>query len=195
MAAPPAPINLSLKQHKDKAMKIDHTAAIERLTEIADDYGSLYEQYSGRAMYGAHCVGIVTSAPKIVIELAVASSITGHRTDSMGRDSIVYWPHIQMPVPAKPDTPSPVELAREQLTSYLRGYGRTNPACLLELASRNQWSVHATAVLDQRQYKLLESLDDSVLLEIECGTIDVREIATQVAAELKAGKGEGSRRG
>lgn len=177
---------------------ISNRDALERIKELADSYGNLYEKYSGRGMFGAHCVGIVTDNPSAVIGAAMRSGIEGHRRDSMGRDAIVYWPDIQMteaaPTP-DPVEPTPADLAQEYLTDYLRGYGRDNPERLRAIASRNKWAAHAAAVLDQRQYKLLDALEDNVLLQIEAGNIDVREIAASVANEMDAAKGEGTSHG
>lgn len=170
--------------------------ALEHIVELAEAHGYLYEDYSGRSMFGAKCVGIVTSNPTTLISQALASGILDHRTDSMGRDTIVYWPHIQMPEPTEPVPPSAAELAQDCLRSYLRGYGRGDSARLRCIAGRSQWAVHAAAVLDQRQYKLLDALDDSVLLEIEAGSIDVRAIAALVGDELDAAAaGEGPSHG
>lgn len=66
--------------------------------------------YSGRAMYGKACVGIVINDPidailDIVEEFARSGSaeqipdlcyeLRNHRVDSMGRDQqILYWPNL-----------------------------------------------------------------------------------------------------
>jgi hypothetical protein len=85
---------------------------LELITEILEqhDVGTVM-QYSGRAMYGDQCLGIVTEDEAstfliLGLELAGASyrslgltlSRSGMRTDSMGRDSVVvYFPSITMP--------------------------------------------------------------------------------------------------
>lgn len=56
---------------------------------------SLYENYSGRSMYGKKCVGITTNNPTMIIEQAAQFGILGAKLDSMGKDSIVYWPKIE----------------------------------------------------------------------------------------------------
>jgi hypothetical protein len=67
-----------------------------RLEIVAEDCdGSIYHDYSGRAMYGKECIGITTSKPFKAIELAAQYGITGAKMDSMGLDSIVYWPNIK----------------------------------------------------------------------------------------------------
>lgn len=48
--------------------------------------------YSGQGMYGRQCYGIVTDQPTAVIEMAASYGVFGAQTDSMGRDTIVYWP-------------------------------------------------------------------------------------------------------
>lgn len=95
----------------------------------AKDRAELYDErldltYSGRAMYGRHCVGIVTDNPGAAgrFEAALAAELVlvdledtgqywptdvidelmtkmGHlpdsRQDSMGLSSIVYWPGLE----------------------------------------------------------------------------------------------------
>ena len=71
----------------------------------------VYEQYSGRAMYGKNCFGIVTGAPgaelKLVVQLLqnvdndeekdIVMELLENMSecvssDSMGRDAIYYYP-------------------------------------------------------------------------------------------------------
>ena len=67
---------------------------------LASEYGvfgydePLRDNYSGRCMYGATCFGIVTDDPEGLIEAAIEAGLKGARTDSMGFDTIVYWPSI-----------------------------------------------------------------------------------------------------
>ena len=68
---------------------------LEALCSNTHAEANVREQYSGRGMYGKNCVGIVTSNPVEVIELAAQVGITGAKMDSMGMDTIVYWPKIQ----------------------------------------------------------------------------------------------------
>jgi hypothetical protein len=77
------------------------------LEKIAEQLGDLYPDYSGRFMYGARCVGIVTSNPMKVIEEASANGIRGALTDNMGKDTIVYWPHVKAPVQDAKPAPKP----------------------------------------------------------------------------------------
>jgi hypothetical protein len=68
--------------------------------------------YSGRAMYGAECLGIVTdNVARMSMLLASALAVIGGRaydliteltdteirTDSMARDIVVYFPNITLP--------------------------------------------------------------------------------------------------
>lgn len=83
--------------------------AILRIIECA---GYTARSYSGRGMYGRSCLGVVASN---VLEmfadmlnevdgsadedevLVVADLMRAAVTDSMGRDTIVYWPNIEPP--------------------------------------------------------------------------------------------------
>ena len=83
----------------------------ETLRAFCDDYGYEYrENYSGRGMYGRNCVGIVCecSAIDLIMDLAdyimnnfdgyisVRDALNGQvRQDSMGIDTIVYFPGIE----------------------------------------------------------------------------------------------------
>jgi len=78
------------------------------------------------------------------------------------------------------------QAAHESLASFMRGYGHDNTTRLRAIANRSRWGTHAGQLLDQRSYKLLEALDDSVLIEIELGTISVPAIAAAIADELDA---------
>lgn len=59
--------------------------------------GTLFEDYSGRGMFGATCLGITCADPQAAIEEAAARGLRGSSQDSLGRDFIVYWPHIRRP--------------------------------------------------------------------------------------------------
>jgi hypothetical protein len=68
---------------------------LELLTSIAENAnGEVYEGYGGRGMYGDKCWGVVGNATKI-IEIAGAHGLFGANMDSMGMDSIVYWPELK----------------------------------------------------------------------------------------------------
>lgn len=91
-------------------MVLDREAVINALYDagLGDDEDVLREDYSGRFMYGAECLGIV-HAPhggdigKFYIYLAqyldadVACELAdAARTDSMGLDTITYWPGVTL---------------------------------------------------------------------------------------------------
>ena len=67
----------------------------EKLEAIAEQIdGDFRASYSGRGMGGRTCAGIVTDDPISCIEIAAQRGISGAKVDSMGRQSIVYWPTI-----------------------------------------------------------------------------------------------------
>jgi hypothetical protein len=51
--------------------------------------------YSGRSMYGKQCWAIVGDDVASIIETAAQHGVTGAKWDSMGLNSVVYWPRIQ----------------------------------------------------------------------------------------------------
>lgn len=71
---------------------------IAQQTEMIEDeltqWGDFRPDYSGRGMYGKTCPGIDTDTPTRVIEEAGALGLRGAVTDSMGKGTIVYWPHL-----------------------------------------------------------------------------------------------------
>ncbi|MFN3886118.1 MAG: hypothetical protein ACK4MG_04095 [Aquabacterium sp.] len=58
----------------------------------ANDLGNVYRAYSGRGMFGRCCLAFSTPYPSDVI---ARSGIPGARTDSLGREAIVYWPAVK----------------------------------------------------------------------------------------------------
>lgn len=73
------------------------------------------EDYSGRAMYGERCIGIVGDVADLVRVVAEAQAIVtqeaeedslspltsatripGPKSDSMGREAIFYWPDLRV---------------------------------------------------------------------------------------------------
>jgi len=68
----------------------------EVLTEELDYEAEVREDYSGRGMYGATCVGIITDAPLVLVGWAAGYvGITDVAylpmcTDNMGLSTIVY---------------------------------------------------------------------------------------------------------
>lgn len=96
----------------------------ETLKQLADYNGVESRSYSGRCMYGARCFAIVCDSPiDAVLSMINAAAVTwqpgpedeshdysedlvsyiieltdtlgGAKTDSMGRDTVVYWEHIE----------------------------------------------------------------------------------------------------
>lgn len=75
---------------------MDLEEKIEILHEVADEIGGdLWDNYSGRYMYGLKCYGIVCDEPVRCIEHAAVHGITGASYDNMGLQYIVYWPRIR----------------------------------------------------------------------------------------------------
>ena len=89
-------------------MSQGHLALIDNLEDL-----EVSTDYSGRFMYGSPCFGIVTSDPLSVLVRITRALIEtfgiddddetadlldalsqGAQMDSMGLQSIVYWPHI-----------------------------------------------------------------------------------------------------
>jgi hypothetical protein len=67
--------------------------ALEACEIVADEVGgSVYEDYSGRFMFGAQCPGVTCGNANEAIEAAARVGLKGARTDNMGLDMIVYWP-------------------------------------------------------------------------------------------------------
>lgn len=65
----------------------------EKIIEASQEDGRrLYTDYSGRGMFGQTCLGIVCDDPSDTIADA---GVHGARQDSLGRSTIVYWPHIK----------------------------------------------------------------------------------------------------
>ena len=82
-------------------MIIDEDTA--RGAACAADLGgeAVRPEYSGRAMYGATCLGIVHDSLDQLIDFVVAMaedgvSLRGARQDSMGHSTITYWPGVQV---------------------------------------------------------------------------------------------------
>jgi hypothetical protein len=78
---------------------------VELIQRICEEVGgSFREDYSGRFMYGKTCVGIDTSDPEMVYQLAEDYGIPAPTRDNMGLDWILYWPGISFPKPEVPET-------------------------------------------------------------------------------------------
>lgn len=81
-----------------------HADLLELFDSIAEhSEGEVREGYSGRGMYGDECWGIVGDATKILAVAGAHGLIDGANMDSMGRNSIVYWPAIKYNSPENED--------------------------------------------------------------------------------------------
>lgn len=68
----------------------------------ADPDEGLYEDYSGRSMYGDTCFGFILDVPDVLLGVAIATVLgddndawemaRATRTDNMGRSTIAYFP-------------------------------------------------------------------------------------------------------
>lgn len=86
------------------------------IIEAINESGGRAEAYTGRAMYGKRCLGVVCDDPSnlvfdIISNFVIAasgdkseivdqivelcSSLRGFRVDNMGHMKIVYWPGIE----------------------------------------------------------------------------------------------------
>jgi hypothetical protein len=84
------------------------TLTEDQVWEILDavelDESDFVADYSGRGMYGAKCVGFVLSDDTAMLKLGAAlqaalGEIPNASTDSMGRNTIVYFPGLTADVP------------------------------------------------------------------------------------------------
>ncbi len=69
---------------------------IENTLQAIANYinGNIYEEYSGRNMFGSKCYGIICPNYIKCIEYASEFGIKGAKWDNLGKDYIVYWPHL-----------------------------------------------------------------------------------------------------
>lgn len=58
----------------------------------ADGTGHVYRAYSGRGMFGRACLAFSTPCPNYALSRA---GMPGARTDSLGHETIIYWPAIK----------------------------------------------------------------------------------------------------
>ena len=79
------------------------------LKELIEDLGYTTRSYSGRCMFGRNCLGVVVSdVPRFLFEAGYSLGLyngenedicterpTEIRFDSMGLDSIVYFPEVE----------------------------------------------------------------------------------------------------
>lgn len=84
---------------------LDRFDVVEALFAAGLDEDALRDDYSGRAMYGETCMGIVTGNVGQVLEFAVACAARAGSMDpqewigracedNMGRSMITYWPGV-----------------------------------------------------------------------------------------------------
>lgn len=83
---------------------------IEQVTDWAESNGhSVQDSYSGRGMYGKRCFGVVVPHQLALLDLYFSLGYDSRNgdnfsippepsTDSMGRDTIIYWPSLRMEV-------------------------------------------------------------------------------------------------
>lgn len=68
---------------------------IEKIEKVAREVdGRVITDYSGRGMFGKNCYGIVCANINECLEVAGKHGLRNARTDNMGKNYIVYWPHI-----------------------------------------------------------------------------------------------------
>ena len=88
-------------------MEIPYTAALDAAREAELPATALRTDYSGRAMYGETCFGIVVNSPGKLAEFAMAigeyldAKTARHlarraREDAMGMSIIYYWPGVTL---------------------------------------------------------------------------------------------------
>ena len=77
----------------------------EVLYELAEQHGFAVRSYSGRGMMGRTCLGIDTTQSLFTIGMVIGSALAlaapfdkvSVREDSMGKETIVYFPNIEAP--------------------------------------------------------------------------------------------------
>jgi hypothetical protein len=83
----------------------------ERIIDLANAAELEWRSYSGRGMYGDRCFAITTASPErtivtlfsVALEMdwdreelqALCEALDNPLTDSMGTQSVVYWPAIE----------------------------------------------------------------------------------------------------
>lgn len=82
---------------------------LRNFCEESDDKYSIYENYSGRGMFGKKCIGIVVSNGHSYMNMMMEltryldnyadeidlDTLEGMSVDSLGMDTIVYFPFCQ----------------------------------------------------------------------------------------------------
>jgi hypothetical protein len=85
-------------------MEVEYSDVAEAIDRSGLEYKMVRPDYSGRAMYGATCLGFVYDELGDVIQFSYELAqileddtwYQNSRQDSMGLSSIVYWPYIQV---------------------------------------------------------------------------------------------------
>ena len=85
-------------------MKLDSDIVLDSMGEAGLDEDAMYEDYSGRAMFGDTCFGIVCGLNEFIHFITDYVSAGGDdsdlswlrnvRCDSMGLSTIWYWPGV-----------------------------------------------------------------------------------------------------
>lgn len=73
----------------------------------------------------------------------------------------------------------------EGLSSYLRGYGRTNRDGLVTITEYRGWPALARREVDRRMEKVLESLPHLEVVAIANGEIHLNDLARDILARLE----------
>lgn len=73
----------------------------------------------------------------------------------------------------------------ETAKEVLRGYGRADEAALASLMDEQDWQRIARHELERRATSIVQVLDDETLEAIAVGSLDMRAMCRQVAAELE----------
>ncbi|MCF7767294.1 hypothetical protein [Achromobacter pulmonis] len=73
----------------------------------------------------------------------------------------------------------------EGLSSFMRGYGRTNRDGLVTIAEYRGWPALARREVDRRMEKVLESLPHLEVVAIANGEIHLNDFAREILANLE----------
>jgi len=74
---------------------------LEKVLVIAKKVqGRVYENYSGRGMFGKQCLGVVTTIGNVdeAVRLGKKAGFTQPSRDELGKNTIVYWPSVKLDV-------------------------------------------------------------------------------------------------
>lgn len=87
-----------------KLLEQRHAAFYDAVCEAARHAGLRAEPYSGRGMYGRHCLSVTYGNPSELMALGWCLAKEGYdarhmpttREDSMAMDVVVYWPDVEV---------------------------------------------------------------------------------------------------